>query len=293
LGVDSGTGPADAYEGEIIVVDNASTDGTVEAVAGEFPSVVLIANVENRGFTGGNNQGMQASSGQFVLFLNPDTEVAPDALAALLDYMSAHPEVGACGPELRYGDGSWQSSRRRFPSLASALTESTPLGWHLPPRLNPWARRYRFEDSAPGADAQRVDWLVGAALMCRRSVLDQVGGFDEGYFMYSEELDWCRRAAAAGWEIHYVPWARVIHYEGKSSEQAVAARHIHFQSSKVRYFRKFHGRLAAGILLSAILAMYGLELGIEAVKWAAGSKRALRGGRVAAYRQLLRSGLSG
>jgi N-acetylglucosaminyl-diphospho-decaprenol L-rhamnosyltransferase len=281
---------------EIIVVDNASTDGSAAMVAAEFPWVHLVANTENRGFTGGNNQGLALAQGHYVFFLNPDTEVVGDALATMLAYMEAHPGVGALGPQLRYGDGSLQSSRRRFPSFATALFESTPLAWHWPD--NPWARRYHMEDGktfevsqTSKVSAEPVDWVVGAALLVRRAALDRIGGFDEGYFMYSEELDWCRRAREAGWQIAYLPDAQVIHHEGKSSEQVVAARHIRFQTSKVRYFRKFHGAIQAEALRVFILASFAVEWAIEATKWVSGSKRPLRRDRLVAYGQLLRSGL--
>ena len=117
---------------EIIVVDNASSDDSAAMVAAEFPAVRLIANVENVGFTRGNNQGLAVARGRYVFFLNPDTEVVGDALATMVAYLDAHPEVGALGPQLRYGDGSLQSSRRRFPTFATALLESTPLAWHWP-----------------------------------------------------------------------------------------------------------------------------------------------------------------
>ena len=118
-------------------------------VAAEFPAVRLIANTENVGFTRGNNQGLAVARGRYVFFLNPDTEVVGDALAMMVAYLDAHPEVGALGPQLRYGDGSLQSSRRRFPTFATALFESTPLAWHWPG--NPWARRYRMEDQGQGS----------------------------------------------------------------------------------------------------------------------------------------------
>ncbi len=294
---------------EIIVIDNASSDGSAAMVADEFPDVELIANSENFGFTRGNNQGLASAQGRYILFLNPDTVVAGDALRTMITYMDAHPQVGASGPRLFYADGTPQSSRRRFPTLATALFESTPLAWHWPDSLNPWARRYRMEEGQglegfehreaqdrdpadPVASAaEEVDWLVGAALLVRREVLEQIGGFDEGYFMYSEELDWCRRAKGAGWHIVYLPSARIVHYEGKSSEQVTAARHIHFQTSKVRYFRKYHGPLVAGFLRLAILGMFAVEWLLEGSKWLLGSRRSLRRGRMAAYSQLLRSGL--
>lgn len=275
---------------ELIVVDNASTDGSAAMVAAEFPEVKLIANPDNRGFTRGNNQGLAIAQGRYVFFLNPDTEVVGDALAVMVAYMDAHPDVAALGPRLRYGDGTLQSSRRRFPTLATALMESTPLAWHWPAARNPWARRYHLEDR-PAESEQDVDWLVGAALLVRRGVLERIGGFDEGYFMYSEELDWCRRAKDAGQRIVYLPSAEIVHYEGKSSEQVTTARHIRFNTSKVRYFRKFHGPLPAEILRLAILGMFSVEWLIEAGKWLFGSKRPLRQERMAAYAQLLASGL--
>ena len=237
-----------------------------------------------------------------MFYLNPDTEVVGDALAVMVAYLDAHPEVGALGPQLRYGDGSLQSSRRRFPTFATALFESTPLAWHWP--SNPWARRYRMEDQGavirgqgsdvtPAQIGQDVDWVVGAALMVRREVLVQIGGFDEGYFMYSEELDLCRRIREAGRRIVYLPTAQIIHHEGKSSEQVVAARHIRFQTSKVRYFRKFHGPFQAEALRVFILASFAVEWLLEACKWLLGSARPLRQARMAAYGQLLRSGLRG
>jgi N-acetylglucosaminyl-diphospho-decaprenol L-rhamnosyltransferase len=285
-------GPEAPVMAEVIVVDNASTDGSAEMVVADFPWVHLVASDTNRGFSGGNNQGLTLVRGQHVFFLNPDTEVVGDALRTMMAYMTAHPEIGALGPELRYGDGQLQPSRRRFPTFGTALFESTPLAWRWP--QNRWARRYHMADQPlPGPDepAQSVDWLVGAAIMTSRDVLDQVGGFDEGYFMYSEELDWCRRVAKAGWPIAFLPSARVIHYEGKSSEQVVTARHIRFQSSKIRYFRKFHGLLAAESLRVFLLAAFAVEWGLEAVKWLLGSRRRLRRERLTAYGRLLRTGL--
>jgi GT2 family glycosyltransferase len=277
-------------EAETIVVDNASGDGSAAMVLAGFPHVRLITNEDNLGFTRANNQGIVQSQGSFILFLNPDTVVQNGALDTMITYLHEHPNVGVVGPQLRYGDGSLQSSRRRFPTLATALFESTPLAWHLNPARNRWALHYHMADRQPH-QVQEVDWLVGAALLTRREVLHRVGGFDEAYFMYSEELDWCRRVRKAGWRIVYLPTATITHYEGKSSEQVVAARHLRFNTSKVRYFRKHHGRLQAGVLRLALLAMYGVEWLIELAKWLVGSRRALRHQRLRAYGQLIRSGL--
>jgi hypothetical protein len=256
----------------------------------EFAQVRLVANDENRGFTAANNQGLALSQGRYLLLLNPDTEVIGDALATMLNYMDDHPQTGALGPQLLFPDGSRQPSRRRFPTFATALVESTVLQeWWTDNRI---LRRYYMSDIPDGA-IQPVDWVVGACLLIRREAYLQVGGLDEGYFMYSEELDWCRRCKASGWKITYLPTATVIHHEGQSSEQVIPARHIHFQSSKIRYFRKHHGNLQAGALRWFLLATYAYQMAREGLKWLAGHKRPLRKERVQAYRQVLSSGLRG
>jgi N-acetylglucosaminyl-diphospho-decaprenol L-rhamnosyltransferase len=272
---------------EAIVVDNGSHDGSVEMLREEFPTVVLIANTRNRGFTGGNNDGLAVARGRVVMLLNPDTEVRAGALGALVSYLDTHPEAGAAGPQLLNPDGSVQSSRRRFPTLATALFESTWLQ-PLAPRGVP--RDYYVLDRRDD-ETCAVDWVTGAALAVRREAFERVGGLDERFFMYSEELDWCRRIRQAGWQIVYLPQAQIVHHEGKSSEQAVPARHINFQRSKVLYFEKYHGRFVAGVLRVFLLALYAWQLALEAFKGALGSRRDLRRQRVAAYWQVLRSGL--
>jgi N-acetylglucosaminyl-diphospho-decaprenol L-rhamnosyltransferase len=273
---------------EIIVVDNASSDGSVEMVRAEFPDVRLIVNPANRGYTGGNNDGISAATGRYVMILNPDTAVLDDALAAMVAYADAHSDVGVVGPQLLNPDGSVQSSRRRFPTLMTGLFESTWLQPLAPPSV---LRRYYVLDQ-PDDATQEVDWLFGACLLVRREVIQQVGALDEGFFMYSEEMDWCRRIRQAGWKIVYLPEAQVIHYGGKSSDQVAVQRHIYFQTSKVRYFRKHHGALTAGVLRAALLAMYAWQLALEAFKGALGHKRTLRRERVRAYWRVLRSGLA-
>jgi N-acetylglucosaminyl-diphospho-decaprenol L-rhamnosyltransferase len=298
----------------VVVVDNASRDGTVGMLQHRFPDVALIANPDNRGFARGNNQalaalgvldgpadgdgedgpGREAGTGArtvpppYVLLLNPDTEIAPDALVLLVDHLARHPRAACVGPQLRYPDGTVQSSRRRFPTLASGLAESTPVEWHWPD--NRFARHLRMADVAPDVGG-RVDWVNGSAMLLRGEALRAAGGFDERYFMYSEELDLCRRLAAAGWQVRYEPRAVVIHHEGQSSGQAVSARHLRFARSRVRYFRRHHGALSAGIVRSGLLAGYAAELALESAKWLVGHQRPLRRARVATYAAVLRDGL--
>jgi GT2 family glycosyltransferase len=283
--------PADtAPQVEIIVIDNASADGSAEMVRDEFPQVQLVANEDNRGFTAANNQGLDLSNGRHLLLLNPDTAVVGDALATMVRYLDEHPTVGALGPRLCYADGSLQSSRRRFPTLSTALVESTIIQeWWGDNRI---LRDFYMTDTTDDV-VQPVDWVVGACLAVRRQAYEQIGGLDEGFFMYSEELDWCRRIVDAGWQIVYLPTATIIHHEGKSSEQVIPARHIHFQSSKVRYFRKHHGAFQASVLRWFLLATYMYQCVREGAKWLVGHKRPLRAERLRAYRQVLKSGLRG
>ena len=273
---------------EIIVVDNASHDGTIEMLRAEFPDARVIANTENAGFTRANNQALAVAQGRYLFLFNPDTELRPGALQTLYDYAEAHPRVGIVGPQLFYGDGSVQSSRRRFPTLATAFLESTKLQQWFP--RNRVLTRYYMNDTRDDA-TQEVDWINGSAMFVRRAVYDQIGGLDEEFFMYSEELDWCYRAKRADWQIVYLPTAQVTHYEGKSSEQVVAARDIYFHSSKVRFFRKTRGAFISEVLRAFLLAMFAFQLAEESAKWLVGHKRALRAERVRAYWQVVRSGL--
>lgn len=276
------------YTLEIIVVDNASRDDSVALVRAKFPQVTLIANAENRGFTGGNNQGIAAAHGRYVMVLNPDTEVLGNALDRLVVYLDEQPDVGALGPQLLNPDRSIQSSRRRFPTLTTAFFESTWLQGLAPRGI----LTHYYLDDVPPAHIQEVDWLNGACTVFRREVLDRVGVYDaQNFFMYSEELDLCRRVKEAGWKIVYLPEAQVVHYVGQSSDQAVAARHIYFQTSKVHYFRKWEGDLRANVLRVFLLSQYVWQIVLEGVKGLLGSKRDLRRQRVKVYWQVLRTGL--
>jgi GT2 family glycosyltransferase len=201
--------------------------------------------------------------------------------------LDEHPAVGVLGPQLVFPDGQVQSSRRRFPTVATAFFEST---WLQPVAPRSILRSFYVQDRPDDAICE-VDWVMGACLMIRREVYEQVGPLDEGYFMYSEEMEWQRRIKAAGWLVVYLPTAQVIHHEGKSSEQVVAQRHIYFQRSKLRYFRQYHGRWVSGLLRVFLLSSYGWQLLLEGLKGLLGHKRPLRRQRVAAYWQVLKTGL--
>ncbi len=272
---------------EVIVVDSDSTDGSPEMVKELFPDVRLIEPGENVGFTRGNNIGIQASQGRYVFLLNPDTEIIGDAINLMAAYLEDHSQIGALGPQLLNDDGTVQSSRRRFPTLWTAIFESTWLQPIAPRRV---LDRYYVRDHNDD-ETLSIDWVQGAAIFARREVFDQVGLLDEGFFMYSEEMDWQRRVKTAGWEVVYYPEAQVIHYGGKSSEQVVAQRDIHFHTSKLRYYRKHHGKLFAAGLRWFLLGNYLWQLALESLKALLGHKREMRLNRIEAYREVLRSGL--
>jgi GT2 family glycosyltransferase len=238
---------------EVIVVDNGSSDGSVGMVMQRFPEAILIANPTNVGYARANNQGLSRASGRCVLLLNSDTEVTEGALGTLLAYMEGHPRVGAVGPRLVRPDGTVQQACDLFP------LRPWEMAWErIVDRLWPQntvtrqARMARWDLRQPLA----VDWLVGAALLVRRDVIETVGGLDERFWMYAEDLDWCYRMRKAGWEVHYLPHATVYHRQRASSERTPElagqlARQR--EESLVLFYRKHYGA-AAALGLKMILA---------------------------------------
>ena len=282
--VDAGRGNLNL---EMIVVDSASSDGSPEMVRQEFPWVNLISSQENLGFPRGNNAGIRQARGRHILLLNPDTVIIEDALPVMVHYLEQQLDVGGLGAQLLNRDGSIQSSRRRFPTFLTALFESTWLENFAPTSI----KRSYYALDLPDDETADVDWVTGACLMVPKRVIENVGSLDEGYFMYSEELDWCRRIKDAGWRIVYLPQAKIMHHIGMSSEQAVTDRHINFQRAKLRYFRKYYGRIPTLSLRIFLLTNYICQIGIEALKGLLGHKRPMRRQRIRSYWQVIRSGL--
>jgi GT2 family glycosyltransferase len=193
----------------VIVVDNASQDGTVEMVAAEHPEVEVIANEENVGFAAATNAGLRSGSASLVLALNPDTRVTGGSLDRMLSVMEAHPEVAVAGCRLETEDGSFDhASRRSFPTPLSALGHFTRVG------RSDRAPRALSDYRATEVDSGPVDAVNGAFMLIRREPLERLGGFDEGYWMYMEDLDLCFRLAEAGWSTWYEPGATVVHAKG-------------------------------------------------------------------------------
>jgi GT2 family glycosyltransferase len=276
----------DSLSLEVTVVDNASDDGSADLVAAEFPWVRLIRNARNVGFGAAHNQALRGSRARHLLILNADAAPQPGALRTLVEALDADPGLAMVGPQLRFPDGRPQPSRRRFPTLATLFVESTQLQRFWP--HHPLLRRFYVTD-APDDQPQDVDWLAGACLAVRGAAAAAVGLFDERYFLYSEELDWCRRLRAAGWRVRYVPEAVVLHHEGASARLDLAARDQRFQSGKLTYTARWHGPRAAAALRLYLILEYlarGLE---ESLKLAVGSRPAERRQRL----HVIASGLRG
>jgi len=201
---------------DVVVVDNASGDGSVEVVRSTDPEATVVSTGANLGFGSGANRGVAATLSRYVLILNPDTIVEPGTVKALAEALDRDPGLAVVGPRIENLDGTLYPSVRRFPDLPVAVGHAF-LGLVWP--ANPYTRRYRMLDSDHGRPAADVDWVGGACLLVRRAAFDVVAGFDEGYFMYVEDVDLCWRLGRAGWRMGYEPAGRVVHALGGSSRQ--------------------------------------------------------------------------
>lgn len=231
---------------EVVVVDNNSSDGTVAMLRSEFPDIQVVANDHNAGFARANNQGWQRTHGRYVCFLNPDTECINDPFPVLLRE-AAEPQVGCVAPQLLNPDRSHQPSVRRFPTFADQALILLKLRWFK--RWLPALRDYHME--TVGSGTIPVDQVMGAMMLMPRSVLTDAGSFDEGYWIWFEEVDLCRRLVTHGYEIRYVPEATILHHGGQSFRQHISlAKHVWFMKSLARYARLHWSRSAyVGIVL--------------------------------------------
>jgi N-acetylglucosaminyl-diphospho-decaprenol L-rhamnosyltransferase len=239
---------------EVVVVDNGSTDGSQAMLHQWFPSVHLIQNDENVGFARANNQAMTASRGRYMLLLNSDAIAMPGAIQSLLDLARAEPYAGVVGAQLVNRDGSFQASHTSFPTLWQEFLMLTGLGrllhGHWYPSHGP------EEDRGP----QKVDYVEGACMLVRRDAFEAVGGLDESYFMYAEEVDWCCAMRGAGWQVWYQPAAKVVHLGSGSSQNRRPQREADLYRSRVRFFRKHYGDIAARLLKVQIYVLTAVKL---------------------------------
>ncbi|MBM4349508.1 MAG: glycosyltransferase family 2 protein [Deltaproteobacteria bacterium] len=237
---------------EVIVVDNGSQDGSGSEVRTAFPSVFIIQNDKNLGFAKAVNQGLERCRGDYILLLNPDTQVKEGAVEALLSFMDTHPEAGVAGAQLLNPDGSKQNSIANFPSLATELLNKSLLRWLFPDRFPGKERGY----STP----IEVDSVIGACMMVRREAMEQVGLLDEDYFLFLEETDWCYRMKKAGWKVYHVPQAEVYHFQGKSAEKDKKRAKVEYYRSRYQFFKKNRGVGQWFILLIGLLIRLSIEL---------------------------------
>jgi len=237
---------------EVIVVDNASEDGTVAAVRADHPEALLVENARNLGFSAANNRGLARARGPFVLILNSDAEVRPGMVEALLERLEAHPEVGLIGPRTVDGDGVIQVSFG--PPL-------TPLREWQQRRLVRGVKARRpaalAQAQARAAHEHEPAWISASCLLARREALQAIGGFDEGFFLYEEDVDLCLRAGRAGWGVLFTPAAEVVHHLGRSMARTPHRARLEYHRSHLRYYRKHNG-LNATLLLRGYLSLLGL-----------------------------------
>ena len=221
--------------GEIIVVSNPPAPVSLPE------GVSLVANKRAAGFAANANRGFAMTTAPFVVVANPDTKAAPDAVAALRDFLAGRPRCGIAGPRLLNPDGTWQASRRRFPTVSGTLVRRTPARWLLRPQQR--QRSHYMFDEQPTAPAE-ADWLLGAFLMLRRELIDELGGFDAGFRLYGEDIDLCYRAAKAGWERWYVPDAVVFHeHQAVTDNRFLTRRTLWHWGAILRFVRKHPERL--------------------------------------------------
>jgi N-acetylglucosaminyl-diphospho-decaprenol L-rhamnosyltransferase len=247
---------------DVVIVDNDSSDGSVDRVTERHPEVRVIRNPRNAGFARAANQGLEATDAPFVLLLNPDAEVIGGTLGALVKVARERPRAGAIGVLVRNPDGTLQPSARRVPGLAEALGHAFlgPL-W----RDNPWTRSYTMADWDRTTERE-VEWVSGSAVLLRCSALDEVGLFDEGYFMYVEDVDLCTRLRMAGWQVLFSPELEVVHQIGVSTKGQRGRMAFAHSDSIYRYFCKFRSVGAAALLRPFVrVALWARALLMSAV----------------------------
>lgn len=234
---------------ELILVDNASSDDSVAYTRSIIPEAHIIASTANTGFAHANNQAMTIAHGRYVCLLNPDTIVHDGALDDLMAFMDGRSDVWVTGPALLNGDGTPQRTGVRFPSLWNITVEAFFLDRIFPGTRLFGAHRELYKT---GPDPRAVDFVQGSCIVTRKNVIGKVGGLDEGYFMYFEETDWCKRVAAEGGAVWVVPGARVTHFGGGTLGHYDERRLLHYHASLFRYFRKHHG-VAARVGVRAVI----------------------------------------
>jgi GT2 family glycosyltransferase len=241
-------------EFEVIVVDNASVDGSADMVRTSFPQALLLANSANRGFAAANNQGIEVAKGRYVLLLNSDTLVLDGALDRMVRFAEAHPEAAATACRVLNSDRTWQSTCFMFPSALNLLIGALYLNQLLPRNRFCGRERMTWWD---GQDVRAVEVVAGCFILARRDAIEQVGVLDESYFMYGEEADWCYRFRKAGWRVLFTPGAQIVHLGGVSSAQVKGPMCLQLRASLLLFLRKHRG-MASYIAGCAFVSLFFL-----------------------------------
>ncbi len=255
---------ATKYAYEIIVVDNHSTDDSTVRIPATYPNVVFIANPDNGGFAKGNNIGMKLAQGRYTLLLNSDTIVEPDTLETMVSFMDSHPRAGAAGCKIILPDGSLDKAcKRGFPTPSASFYYAFGLSKLFPdnPKFNGYQLGYLSPD-----ECYQVDSLVGAFMLVRREVIEQIGGLDEEFFMYGEDIDWCYRIKEAGWEIHYRGDTFIVHYKGASSRRKPFKIIYEFHRAMWLFHRKHYRKRYSFITNGAVYAGIGVKLTLSLIQ---------------------------
>ncbi|MFA5238857.1 MAG: glycosyltransferase family 2 protein [Phycisphaerae bacterium] len=247
----------DGYSQEIIVVDNASFDGSPDAVISQFPQVTVIRNKENLGFGRANNIAIRMSKGRYICLVNSDVIVLKDCIKKLITFMDSHQDAGMVGPKILNPDGSLQPQCRYFPTIWNSLCQVLNLSGLFPKSAffsEPFMKHWTYDET------RKVDVLSGCFWLVRREALDEVGLLDEDFFIYGEDVDWCKRFHDAGWDVVFYHSAEAIHFGGASADNAPIRFYLEMHKADLQYWRKHHSQLGHAIYRTIILLRQSIRL---------------------------------
>ncbi|WP_068777561.1 glycosyltransferase family 2 protein [Paenibacillus sp. FJAT-26967] len=255
---------ATSYTYEVILIDNDSSDDSVARIQEEFPQMRLIVNRENVGFSRANNQGIRIAAGQYILLLNSDTIIKRDTFQIMIDFMRNHPQVGASGCKIVLPDGTLDKAcKRGFPTPSASFYYAFGISKWFP--KNPRFNQYQLSHLNPD-DEYPIDCLVGAFMLVRREVIEQVGMLDEDFFMYGEDVDWCYRIKQAGWQIYYYPRTQIIHYKGASSRRKPYKIIYEFHRAMILFHRKHYKQKHSFLTNAIVYAGVGVKFSLALLK---------------------------
>ena len=249
------------YKYEVILIDNNSADQSVPTIQHHYPQAILKANEDNVGFARANNQGMAIADGRYVLLLNSDTVVQPDTLQTMISFMDSRTDLGASGCKIILPDGSLDKAcKRGFPTPSASFYYAFGFSKLFPnvPKFNQYQLGYLSPD-----ESYPIDCLVGAFMMVRREAIEQVGGLDEDYFMYGEDIDWCYRLKQAGWGIYYNADTTIVHYKGGSARRRPLRIVYEFHRAMLLFHRKHFRSKYNPLINAAVYTGIGVKLGLS------------------------------